>query len=337
MSEMPTFTEVSVTRGSLRESSEGEVLGLQPLRSSQGESRQGDLVSPRDFHRILPFEPAATSVRLGWVGMEVVHYRATPAFETDYVGQTHHGFTLFARPPEQFALRFEGVTRHIPPSAGSIILVPAGIPIRASSSGFKDVLHVFLEPEVVEQVAAEAFELDPERLSIPPLNGLQHPQLRAGMLAVRDELTAEGGGDRLALESLANLLAVHLLRHASAVRPPARRTEGALPRTKLHAVIEYIEEHLDTDLTLAQMAATAHLSAYHFARQFKAATGVPPHQYVVARRVGRAQQLLRDSDDLSLADIAEGVGFSDQSQFSTHFKRAVGVTPRQFRKSARIT
>jgi AraC family transcriptional regulator len=160
------------------------------------------------------------------------------------------------------------------------------------------------------------------------------------MLAVRDELTAEGGGDRLALESLANLLAVHLLRHlrhASAVRLPARRTEGALPRTKLHAVIEYIEEHLDTDLTLAQMAATVHLSAYHFARQFKAAAGVPPHQYVVARRVGRAQQLLRDSDDLSLADIATGVGFSDQSQFSTHFKRAVGVTPRQFRKSTRIT
>ena len=84
------------------------------------------------------------------------------------------------------------------------------------------------------------------------------------------------------------------------------------------------------------MAAAAHLSAYHFARQFKTATGVPPHQYIVARRVGRAQELLRESEDTSLADVAAGAGFSDQSHFSAHFKRLVGVTPRQFRQSARM-
>src|SRR5262245_50403432 len=229
--------------------------GIQVM--GQMELQLGDLIGPRELRKVLPFEPAATSVRLGWVGLEVVHFRATPAFEIDYAGQTHHGFTLFARPPEQFALRFEGVTRHIPPSAGSIILVPAGIPVRARSSGFKDVLHVFLEPGVVERVAAESFELDPARVSIPPLNGLQHPQLRAAMLAVRDELTVEGGGDRLAIESLANLLAVHLLRHVLAPRRPERGPDGALPRGRLRAVVEYIEDHLDAAPTLEQMAAVA--------------------------------------------------------------------------------
>jgi AraC family transcriptional regulator len=155
------------------------------------------------------------------------------------------------------------------------------------------------------------------------------------MLAVNDELTADAAGGRLAAESLANLLAVHLIRNASAPRPPARRTDGALPRGKLRAVVEYVEEHLDAGLTLGQLAAAAHLSAYHFARQFKAATGLPPHQYVLARRVGRAKQLLRQDRDLSLAEIAACAGFSDQSQFSHHFKRVVGVTPGQFRKSAR--
>jgi len=285
---------------------------------------------------ILHFEPAATSFRLGWVGLDFAHYRATPAFEIDYAGQTHHGFTLFARSPDRFAIRFEGVNRLVPPSAGTIILVPAGIPVRAHSSGFKDALHVFLEPGVVERVAAEAFELDPAHVSIPPLDGVQHPQIRAAMLAVRDELTVEGGGDRVTIESLANLLAVHLLRHAAALPRPSRRTEGALPRRKLHAIIDYIEEHLGTDLSLAQIAKVAHTSAFHFARQFKAATGMPPHRYVIARRVERAQQLLRESDDLSLAGIAADVGFSDQSQLSTHFKRLVGVTPGQFRKSAGI-
>jgi AraC family transcriptional regulator len=285
--------------------------------------------------KILPFEPAASSGRLGWVGIEAARFRATPAFELDGTALTHHMLALLTQPPKELDLRFDGVKRHMPPPAGSIILVPAGSAVQARSSGQKDELHIFLEPGVVRRVAAEAFELDPAQVSISPLDGLQHPQLRAAMLAVNDELTAEGGGDRLAAESLANLLAVHLIRNASTPRPPARRTDGALPRRKLHAVVEYIEEHLDSDLTLAQMAAAVHLSPYHFARQFKAATGVPPHQYVVARRVGRAQQLLRQSHDLSLADIAASAGFSDQSQFSTHFKRAIGVTPRHFRKSAR--
>ena len=80
----------------------------------------------------------------------------------------------------------------------------------------------------------------------------------------------------------------------------------------------------------------ARLSAYHFARQFKRATGLPPHQYVILRRVERAKQLLHGGSELSLAEVAAHVGFSDQSQFSYHFKRLVGVTPGQFGMPARI-
>jgi AraC family transcriptional regulator len=61
----------------------------------------------------------------------------------------------------------------------------------------------------------------------------------------------------------------------------------------------------------------------------------PPHRYVIARRVERARQLLQQGGDLSLAEIAARAGFSDQSQFSHHFKHLVGVTPGQFRMSAR--
>jgi AraC family transcriptional regulator len=109
-----------------------------------------------------------------------------------------------------------------------------------------------------------------------------------------------------------------------------------LPRGRLRAVTEYIEEHLDGGPTLEQIAAVARLSPYHFARQFKAATGLPPHQYVIARRVERAKQLLQAGTDLSLAEVALHAGFSDQSQFSSHFKRLVGVTPGRFRTPARI-
>jgi AraC family transcriptional regulator len=156
------------------------------------------------------------------------------------------------------------------------------------------------------------------------------------MWAVDAELTAGGAGGPLAAESLANVLAVRLIRHVLAPRQPARGQDGTLPRAKLRAVVEYVEGRLDAGPTLEQMAAVARLSAYHFARQFKRATGLPPHQYVIARRVERAKELLQAGTDLSLVEVAADAGFSDQSQFSRHFKRLVGVTPRQFRTSARI-
>jgi AraC family transcriptional regulator len=116
----------------------------------------------------------------------------------------------------------------------------------------------------------------------------------------------------------------------------ADQATGGLPRHKLNSVIEYIMENLDNSPTLEQMATVAHLSPYHFARQFKTTTGQPPHQYVICRRVERARQLLEGKGDVSLCEVALRVGFLDQSQFSFHFKRIVGVTPGQFRISARI-
>jgi AraC family transcriptional regulator len=199
-----------------------------------------------------------------------------------------------------------------------------------------DTLNIYLEPGLVMRVAAETFDLDPARLTVPPLNGLDLPHLRTAMLAVDGELLAGGAGGPLVAESLANVLAVRLIRQMLTPRGPARGRDGTLPRGRLRAVVEYIEEHLDAGPSLEQMAAVARVSAYHFSRQFKATTGLPPHQFVIARRVERARLLLQGGTDLSLAEVAADVGFSDQSQFSRHFKRALGVTPGQFQLSARI-
>jgi len=292
----------------------------------EAEPGAGGPIRPLDWLKIIPFEPAAASDRLGWVGLEAARYIDAPASEVSAPAITHHRLVLFVRPPEELELGYEGVKRHVPPPAGSVSLVPSGAP-----------LHIYLEPGLVERVGAEAFDLDPARLPIPPLDGLDLPHLRAAMWAVDAELTAGGAGGQLAAESLANVLAVHLIRHLLAPRQPACSRDGTLPRARLRAVLEYIEEHLDGNPSLEQLAAVARLSVYHFARLFKAATGLPPHQYVILRRVERTKQLLQAGTDLSLAEVAAGAGFSDQSQFSHHFKRLVGVTPGQYRMSARIT
>jgi AraC family transcriptional regulator len=300
------------------------------------EPGRGDPLGPQDWRKVIPFQAVAASDRLGWVGLEAARYRASPAWEYHAPALSHHRLVLVTRPPQELDLRFEGLKRHVPPPAGSIILVPAGTPGRVRWSGGFDWLHIYLEPGLVARVAAEAFGLDPARLTVPPLDNLDLPHLRVAIGVVDAELISGGAGGPLAAESLANVLAVHLIRHCLAPRRPQRGHDGVLPRGRLRAVAEYIEGHLDAAPTLGQMAAVARLSPYHFARQFKAATGLPPHQYVIRRRVERAKHLLQAETSLSLAEVAAHAGFSDQSQLCHHFKRLVGVTPGWFRTPARI-
>ena len=295
----------------------------------------GGPLGPIELRQLVPFEPCAASDRLGWVVLEAARYREEPASEITQPPMTHHALVLITRPPKELDLRYEGVNRHVLPPAGSISVVPAGTPALWRWSGRKDSLHIYLEPGLVARVAAEAFGLDPARTIVPPLDGLDLPHLRAAMGAVDAELTAGGAGGNLAAESLANILAVYLIRHVSAPRRPARDPDGKLPPGRLRVVVEYVEDHLDAGVTLKELAAVAHLSPYHFARQFKRATGLPPHQYVIARRVERAKQLLQGGD-FTLAQVAARAGFSNQSVFTQHFKRLVGVTPGRFRTPTRI-
>jgi AraC family transcriptional regulator len=156
------------------------------------------------------------------------------------------------------------------------------------------------------------------------------------MSAVGAELRTGRAGDSLLAESLANVLTVHLIRHITGPQRKQASAGGVLPNEKLRTVIEYIMENLAGSPTLDQMAAIVHLSPYHFARQFKAATGVAPHQYVIARRVERARDLLRAICRVGLGEIAFRCGFAHQSHFCFHFKRIAGVSPRQFMGSERI-
>jgi AraC family transcriptional regulator len=288
-------------------------------------------LGPRERAGLVSFAPSEASDWRGRVGMLAAHYLDAPATEIEMPPSTHHSLVLVNRPSEECEIRYEDVVRNVPPPAGSILVIPAGSSVRWRWSGRNDSLHVSLDPRLVAQVAAESFELDPARVVVPPLDKLDLPQLRDAMQAVDDELTAGAGGGDLAAQSLANVLAVFLIRHLSAPRRLARDRDGKLPQGRLRSVVEYVEDHLDASLTLEELAAVARLSPYHFARQFRAATGLPPHQYVIARRVERARQILQQDGNLPLAQVASRAGFTDQSQFSRHFKRLVGVTPSRFR------
>jgi AraC-like DNA-binding protein len=118
--------------------------------------------------------------------------------------------------------------------------------------------------------------------------------------------------------------------HDSGWPPPARREIGALPLSRCRRVTEYIGEHLDHDLTLAQLGAVVCMSPYHFARLFRRSTGVSPHRFVVRARIDRATTLLA-APELSFARISRAVGFRTPSHFSTVFRRITGITPGAYR------
>src|SRR4051794_39698425 len=150
----------------------------------QEEPGRGGPLGPIELRKLVPFEPCAASDPLGWVGLEAARYREAPASEIHLSPLTHHALVLITGPPEELDLRYEGVNRHVPPPAGAIMLVPAGSPALWRWGGRKDSLHVYLEAGLVARVAAEAFGLDPARLTVPPLDGPDPPHRRAALGAV---------------------------------------------------------------------------------------------------------------------------------------------------------
>jgi AraC family transcriptional regulator len=120
---------------------------------------------------------------------------------------------------------------------------------------------------------------------------------------------------------------------ASTHRVPGsgRPKVAELARWRLRRVTEYVEANLAESVSLADLAAAAGLTRMHFAAQFRAATGLPPHEYLLRRRIERAQEMLAE-DREALVDIALSVGFQTQSHFTSVFKRFVGQPPRAWRQ-----
>ena len=118
---------------------------------------------------------------------------------------------------------------------------------------------------------------------------------------------------------------------AGSSTPPAR----ALQKWRLKRVVEYVDANLSNKVSLLDLAAVAGLSRMHFACQFRAATGLRPHEFLLQQRVCRSKELMRGTS-MTIAEIALTVGFLTQAHFTTVFKRFVGYTPRQWRTANQL-
>jgi AraC family transcriptional regulator len=118
--------------------------------------------------------------------------------------------------------------------------------------------------------------------------------------------------------------------HVARIRLP-RPIVCALPKWRLQRVQEYIDAHLDSALSLSDLASVVGLSRMHFAAQFRGATGYRPHEFFLSRRIEKAKAILSDTS-APIAEVALSVGFQAQSHFSTVFKRLTGDASARWRR-----
>jgi AraC family transcriptional regulator len=175
---------------------------------------------------------------------------------------------------------------------------------------------------------------DLDRVIIVPSLPVHDPLLQHLALVLQTAVEGEGVAGQLYSDSLADALVGHFLKRYAAARPSLREVTGGLLPYKLRRTITYIQAHLAQELSLTTLAAVAQTSPAHFARLFKHATGLAPHQYVITCRMAHAKRLLL-ATDVPLTDIGLEVGCADQSHFTALFRTHVAQTPKAFRDHAR--
>jgi AraC family transcriptional regulator len=229
-----------------------------------------------------------------------------------------------------FRLGESGRTHTVARRRDMLCLQPAGVPLFVDGDA-ADYISIFLAPEIVvgalEPLRLE--EMNGPSLLVPTDRVTLHLALALAAMT-RQPLAA----DPLVAEQLGMTFAVCVARLLAQQPAKATAPQGlAISPQRLRRVLDYIETSLgERTLSLAEIAAVAHLSPFHFSRAFKSATGTAPHRFVVERRVDRAKALLADSD-ISLAEIAAAVGFANQAHFSTMFRRLTSMSPRQYRQA----
>lgn len=211
---------------------------------------------------------------------------------------------------------------------GDIAVIPAGIVHRCNWNTSAEFGILAFEPALLQQVGQDLVDIDRIEL-IPKFMNEQDELIKGIFFTLKDELESNKIGGSLLIDSLKTTLAINLLRKYCTTKPKLSSYQDGLSESKLRQVTEYINEHLDRDLTIIELAAIAQISPYYFIRLFKKNTTQTPHQYILQQRIKKARYLLQHKK-ISISETATMVGFCDQSHFTKYFKRIVGMTPRQY-------
>lgn len=274
--------------------------------------------------------PLVFQRQAAWDGISLAHYRFR-AGEVPEHSHSQHLVLVTLTKDCKGEIRTSSGFNARPQASGDVCVIPSGQPFTATLEAEAEYLAVYLDPSLVLRAAAEDAPAAAGGVVEVIEKSSLHDSLIVGIgQALLAELESDAPGGRLYAESLANVLAVHLLRHYTSAGGDVRRFAGGLSGQRLRRVLDFVADNYEHDLSLNDLAGEAGMSTFHFAREFKRATGTTPHQHLMKFRVERAKASLTKSD-MTLAEVAFQSGFSHQSHFTRLFRKMTGTTPQSYR------
>jgi AraC family transcriptional regulator len=243
----------------------------------------------------------------------------------DYQAPTHHTLSCYIADGTGTFRRQQPGAKGAP---NKLCVMPAGHESNWVVNGAIRLAHLYVSEEQFALGCVRLLDREPRELQLHEATFLDDPHQAARF---RRLITVDWQepGERLLASSLGQAIIDHALLGQVGLRQGLRLKGGLAPHQRRH-LVDYIETHLDQPLTLDELALRCHLSSYHFARMFRVSFSLPPHRYVLARRLARGCHWLRDSD-LPLGQVALLCGFASASHFSNRFRAALGATPGDYR------
>ena len=217
-----------------------------------------------------------------------------------------------------------------PCQSGEMFIAAASTDFQSHAVEEHEFMAIAIDPTDFDNTVCESTNSNP--IEIIPHWKIRDPLIHGIAWALKTELESGGLNGTLYVDALKNALSLHIMRLYCAQKPNLRDFDNGLDPRKLQIVIDYINDHLNRDLHLSELANLVQMSSYYFCRLFKRSTGMTPHQYLTQCRIKKAKQLLK-IPELSIAYISQEVGFHDESHFIKIFGRIVGLTPKKYRDS----
>ncbi|MEM8599899.1 MAG: AraC family transcriptional regulator [Bacteroidota bacterium] len=286
---------------------------------SIAEAKTGRPVRALDDARI-----GVTSEGLGWTGLGVEVGENDDWDVTALTTAEHYVAVHLGGDPARVEFGAGASPRPVVLQPGQVWVSGAGTPFSWRVEGTVRYAGLTLDPALVERLTG----LDDLPVSLHDDDAALAHLVRA----LAAEAEAGGPNGPAFAQTLALAASQHLARrygHA-AVGPD---TPGALDRTRLQRVLDYVEAHVASAISLDDLAAQAMLSVSHFTASFKAAVGVTPYRYVARRRAERARELLA-SGRYRAGEAARALGYADPSHLTRAFKQHFGTTPSRFLREA---
>jgi AraC family transcriptional regulator len=285
---------------------------------------------PQQKSEVVDHLPVLSSAKSGWENIRVEQY-CLPTGESPERELQLHTITIQLGQPLEMEWRLaDSHLQNTQMYLGDVSVTPGESSIQTRWHSTAELLLLKLSPTLIECAASESLNTD--QIKIIPKWGIRDPQILHIGLALKAEIEAGCLSGRLYGESLGLALAAHILKRYSTSKKAIPQPTGELSKRQLQQVIDYINANLDAKITLTEIASFLGMSPYYFARLFKQSTGLPPHQYLIQRRIEYAKFLLTQSQ-LPLVEIALRIGSSTQSNFTTLFRKHVGISPKAYREA----